>query len=171
MHTEALLTYIRFRVREELATAKGNLREAKEWGALASKSAQDAKILRSQMSKADISGGIDVLSQLFEAVESDVGILPLLPKLLEQPMDDADMIIWSIINYIRRLEEKPVVSYRQVWSFYDDMLREHYKQNGWNQEEIEKFLKKRNNVFKDMEQVYIEPLYQQSLLEESEGEV
>ena len=34
MHTEALLTYIRYRVKEELATAEGNVTEARQWEVL-----------------------------------------------------------------------------------------------------------------------------------------
>lgn len=171
MHTEALLTYIRYRVKEEIATAKGDVKDAKEWGSLAQKAAQDAKINPSQMSKSDISGGVDVVSQLFEAVESEVGIIPFLPKLLEQPYDDADMIIWCIINYHRRLEEKPTVRYRDIYSFYDEMLKEHYKQNGFNDKQIEEFLKKRNNVFRDMEEIYIEPLYEQQNTDNESEEI
>ncbi len=170
MHSEMLLVYIRYRVKEELATAAGDVKEAKQWGELASKAAQDAKINPSQMSKSDISGGIDVISQLFEAVESEVGIIPLLPKLLEQPYDDADMIIWSIINYIRRLEEKPTVTYRDIYKFYDEMLNEHYKQNGYNDEQIKEYLRKRNNVFRDLEEIYIEPLYSKDVLDEDGDE-
>jgi len=161
MHTEALLVYIRYRVKEEIETAQNHIKEAKEWGALASKAALDAKINPAQMSKSDISGGIDVMTQLFETIESEVGIIPFLPKLLEQPYDDADMIIWSIVNYIRRLEEKPVVDYKSIYVFYDEMLNEYYKQMGFNQGQIEKFLQKRNNVFRDLGKIYIEPLYQE----------
>ena len=170
MHSEMLLVYIRYRVKEEMATATGDVREAKQWGELASKAAQDAKINPSQMSKSDISGGIDVVSQLFEAVESEVGIIPLLPKLLEQPYDDADMIIWSLVNYIRRLEEKPTVTYRDIYKFYDEMLNEHYKQNGYNDDQIKEYLRKRNNVFRDLEEIYIEPLYSKDVLEEDGDE-
>lgn len=159
LHTENLLTYIRYRVKEEMATARGDVKEAKEWGTLAAKAAQDAKINVSQLSKSDISGGVDVLSQLFEAVESEVSIIPLLPRLLEQPYDDADLIIWATINYNRRLEDKPTVSYREVWNFYDKMLEEYFEQQGYNEEQIIKFKAKRNNVFRDLERVYIEPLY------------
>lgn len=108
-HTENLITYIRFRVKEEIESAKGNVREAKEWAALADKAAQNAKINVSQLSKSDLSGGVDLICQIFEAAETEVGIIPLLPRLLEQPYDDADMIIWAIINYARRLEDKPRV--------------------------------------------------------------
>lgn len=160
LHTEGLLTYIRFRVKEEMATARGDVKEAKEWGQLASKQAIDAKINVSQLSKSDISGGVDVLSQLFEAVETELGIIPLLPKVLEQPYDDADMVIWAIINYYRRLEDKPKVAYRDIYNFYDDMLSEHFSTHGFTLDEIEDFKAKRNNVFRDLESIYKEPLYE-----------
>jgi hypothetical protein len=164
LHTEGLLTYIRYRVKEEMATAANQVREAKEWGTLASKAAQDAKINVSQLSKSDISGGVDVLSQLFEAVESEVGVIPLLPHLLEQPYDDADMVIWATVNYNRRLEDKPAVPYRDIWTFYDEMLGEYFSQQGFNEDQVEDFKSKRNNVFRDLSQIYKEPLY------ESDGE-
>jgi hypothetical protein len=159
LHTEGLISYIRFRVKEELATASGNVKEAKEWGALASGSAKDAKLNVSQLSKSDISGGVDVVSQLFEAVETEVSIIPLLPKILEQPMDDVDMVIWATVNYNRRLEDKEKVSYREIWNFYDEMLDEFFQSKGYNSEEKERFKASRNNVFRDLNEVYIEPLY------------
>lgn len=159
LHTEGLLVYIRFRVQEEMASSRGDAKEAKDWAALASKAAQDAKINVSQLSKSDISGGVDVLAQLFEAVETEASIIPLLPKVLEQPYDDADMIIWSNINYYRELEGKPRVPYRDIWNFYDTMLGEYYEQKGFNEEQIIESKQKRNNVFRDLGEVYIEPLY------------
>ncbi|AMR10794.1 hypothetical protein AB684_11585 [Bacillus licheniformis] len=159
LHTEGLLSYIRFRVKEELATAKGQVKEAKEWGSMASKAATDAKINVSQLSKSDISGGVDVLSQLCEAVETELGIIPLLPRLTAQPYDDADLIIWAIINYYRRLEDKEKVSYKDIYKFYDEMLEEDFKSKGLSSEEIDKLKKARNNVFRDLEDVYKEPLY------------
>ncbi|MCY7986008.1 hypothetical protein MOC41_06785 [Bacillus spizizenii] len=159
LHTEGLLSYIRFRVKEELATAKGEVKEAKEWGQMASKAATDAKINVSQLSKSDISGGVDVLSQLFEAVETELGIIPLLPRLTAQPYDDADLIIWAIINYYRRLEDKEKVAYKDIYHFYDEMLEEDFKSKGLTTQEIENLKKARNNVFRDLEDVYKEPLY------------
>ncbi|MGG3892028.1 hypothetical protein [Metabacillus fastidiosus] len=159
LHTEGLITYIRYRVKEEIATAKGEVKEAKEWGQLASKAAQDAKINVSQLSKSDISGGVDVLSQMFEAVENEISVIPLLPKIMEQPYDDADLIIWATINYNRRLEDKPPTTYRDIWNFYDDMLQEHFETQNFSEEQIKEFKARRNNVFRDLEKVYIEPLY------------
>jgi len=80
MHTEALLNYIRYRVKEEIATAKGDVKEAKEWGALAKDAATAAKINPSQLSKADLSDGLSTFSELSQAVEKAVDIIPILPR-------------------------------------------------------------------------------------------
>lgn len=161
-HIEGLKTYIRFRVKEEISTAKGDVKEAKEWAALAKDAATAAKINVSQLSKSDISGGVDLLPQLFEAVESEVGIIPILPYLKEQPYDDADLIIWVIVNYLRRLEDKPRIAYKEIWDFYDQMLEEYYLQKGFTNESIKIEKEKRNNVFRDLGEVYKEPLYEES---------
>lgn len=160
LHTEGLLSFIRFRVKEEMATARGDVKEAKEWGSLASKAATDAKINVSQLSKSDISGGVDVITQLFEAVETELGIIPLLPRLTAQPYDDADLIIWAIINYYRRLEDKEPVNYEDVYRFYDEMLEEDFKSKGMTDDQIKKSKEERNNVFRDLGKVYTEPLYE-----------
>ena len=146
-HDEGLITYIRFRVKEELATARGDSKEAKEWGTMAAKAADDAKINVRQLSKSDISGGIELVPQIFEAVESNVGVISIMPKLKAQPYDDADLIIWCIVNYIRGLEDKSRVSYKDIWNFYDEML------------ENEKH--KRNAIFRDLGEVYKEPIYEE----------
>jgi hypothetical protein len=161
-HIEGLKTYIRFRVKEELATAKGDVKNAKEWGSMAKDAATAAKINVSQLSKSDISGGVDLLPQLFEAVESEVGIISILPHLKEQPYDDADLIIWCIVNYCRRLEDKPRIEYKEIWQFYDQMLEEYYKQKGFSKDKIKEEKIKRNNIFRDLGEVYREPVYEES---------
>jgi len=161
-HIEGLKTYIRFRVKEEISTAKGDVKDAKDWAALAKDAATAAKINVSQLSKSDISGGIDLLPQLFEAVESEVGIIPILPHLKEQPYDDADLIIWSVVNYLRRLEDKSRITYREIWNFYDEMLNEFFMQQGFSEESIKIEKEKRNNVFRDLGKVYKEPIYEES---------
>lgn len=160
MHSENLINYIRYRVKEQMATANGDYREAKEWGKLASDEAKAGKLNVSQLSKSDISGGVDILTQLSEAVESQVSVIPLLPKVLEQPYDDVDLILWANINYNRRLEDKPPVSYREIWNFYDEMIDEYCEQKGMTEEEKAEFKRKRETVFRDLAHVYVEPLYE-----------
>lgn len=126
MHTESLLTYIRYRVKEELATAKGDVTEASKWGGLADKASERAKINPSQLSKADLSGGLNGFGELSRAVEQAVDIVPILPKFKEKPQDKVDFTLWCYINYIRRLKNMPDVEYKEIYKFYEDR-KEEYK--------------------------------------------
>lgn len=159
LHTERLITYIIHKVKEEMATASGEVGEAEKWAKLAQKDAQDAKLNISQLSKNDITGGVDLLPQLIEAVEERVSLIPIMPKLRTVPYDDADMIIYALSNYNRRLEGKEVVEYKDVWSFYDDFFYEHFKDKGYADDEIKEMKSKRDDMFKDLGSVYSEPLY------------
>jgi len=125
MHTEALLTYIRYRVKEELATAAGRSKEAKEWGTLAKDAAQAAKINPSQLSKADLSDGLDSFGQLTRSVEQAVDIIEILPKFKERPQDKVDVTIWCYINYVRDLFGMPPVEYKEIYKFYEDRKKEY----------------------------------------------
>lgn len=128
MHTEALLTYIRYRVKEELATAKGDVAEAQKWGQLADKASERAKINPSQLSKADLSGGLNGFSELSRAVEQAVDAISILPKFKERPQDKVDFTLWCYINYIRRMKNLPDVEYKEIWHFYEER-KEEYKRN------------------------------------------
>lgn len=160
LHTENLITYIRFRVKEEIATAEGDAMSAQKWGSLAENASKNAKITVQQLSKSDISGGIDLVPQIFEAVEDKLGIIPTLPYLKEQPYDDADLIIWAIMNYTQRLEDKPRIEYREVWDFYDEMLQDFYNQKGYDESQVKEERNKRNAIFRDLSKVYKEPIYE-----------
>ena len=127
MHTEALLTYIRYRVKEELATAKGDVSEAQKWGQLADKASERAKINPSQLGKADLSGGLDGFGELTRAIEQAVDIVPILPKFIARPQDKVDFTLWCYINYVRRLKNLPDAEYKDIWHFYEDR-KEEYKQ-------------------------------------------
>lgn len=125
MHTEALLTYIRYRVKEELSTAQGDIKSAKDWGALAQKAAQDAKINPSQLSKSDLSDGLDTFGQLVRTVETAEDIIPILPRFKERPQDKVDFTIWCYINYIRDLKGLPLAEYEEIYKFYEERKKEY----------------------------------------------
>ncbi|WJV20704.1 hypothetical protein QU593_09840 [Rossellomorea marisflavi] len=124
MHTEALLTYIRYRVKEELATSKGDSKSAKEWGTLAKDAATAAKINPSQLSKSDLSDGLDTFGQLVRSVEQAIDIIPILPQFKEKPQDKVDFTIHCYINYIRDLQGLPLASYEDVYAFYEQRIKE-----------------------------------------------
>lgn len=153
MHIEALTTYIRYRVKEEMATARGDVKEAKAWGELASKAAQDAKINPSQLSKADLSDGLSTFSELSQAIESEVDIIPILPKFKFRPNDALDFNIWCYVNYIRDLKGLPPCKYEELYAFYDKRKKDYIDQYGdpygifdgdpteKNRDKIKKFIK------------------------------
>jgi hypothetical protein len=127
MHTEALLNYIRYRVKEELATASGDVKDAKDWGALAKDAATAAKINPSQLSKADLTEGLSTFGELVRAVEQSVDIIPILPRFKEKPQDKADFTIWCYINYVRDLKGLPPCDYKAVYQFYEERKKEYAK--------------------------------------------
>lgn len=130
MHTEALLNYIRYRVKEEIATAKGDVKEAKEWGALAKDAATAAKINPSQLSKADLSDGLSTFSELSQAVEKAVDIIPILPRFKYRPNDALDFNIWCYVNYMRDLSGLPPCKYEDIYAFYDRRKEDYIRQYG-----------------------------------------
>ena len=153
MHTEALLIYIRYRVKEEIATALGNIQDAKAWGEMANKAATNAKINPSQLTKADLSDGLSTFSELSQAVEKEVDIIPILPRFKYRPNDALDFNIWCYVNYMRDLAGLPPCNYEDVYAFYDERKRDYVAQYGdpygmfsddtseKNRENIKKFIK------------------------------
>ena len=124
MHTEALLNYIRYRVKEELATAKGDVKEAKEWGGLAKEAATAAKINPSQLSAADLADGLSGFGQLARAVEQAVDIVEILPKFKQSPQDNVDFTLWCYINYARELKGLGDCKYEEIYGFYEQKKRD-----------------------------------------------
>lgn len=130
MHTEALITYVRYKVKEEMAVAAGKPTEAKTWGELAMKQADKAKINPNQLSKADLQGGLSTIGEIAQAVEQNVDIIPILPQFRYRPNDAVDFCIWNYINYARNLEGKPLVEYKDVYQFYDKMREDYITSTG-----------------------------------------
>ena len=125
MHTEALLKYIRYSVKEELATASNDVAEAKQWGQLAKDAANAAKINPSQLSASDLQDGLSTFGQLVRAVEKHVDIIPILPHFKESPQDLPDFVIWCYINYIRELKGLTPCEYKDIYYFYEKKKQEY----------------------------------------------
>jgi hypothetical protein len=130
MHTEALLKYIRYSVKEEMATAQGNVSDAKSWGQLAKDAATAAKINPSQLSASDLTGGLNSFSELIKAAEQVVDIIPILPQFKYRPNDALDFVIWCYVNYVRDLKGLPLCEYEDIYEFYDRRKKEYIDQYG-----------------------------------------
>jgi len=130
MHTEALLNYIRYRVKEEIATAKGDVSESKNWAGMAKDAATSAKINPSQLTKADLTEGLNTISELSQAIEREIDIIPILPRFKFRPNDALDFNIWCYVNYERHLKGMPLVEYADIYKFYDERKADYIKQYG-----------------------------------------
>lgn len=130
LHQEALATYVRFKVQEELATSEGNVADAKKWYEAAMSAAESGKLMPKQLTQADLQGGINSFSEIFKAVEQAVDIIPILPKFKYRPNDSLDFNIWCYINYARDLQGLPQCEYEDVYKFYDKKKEEYLSQYG-----------------------------------------
>lgn len=150
MHSEALLNYVRTKVKEEQAIAQGDSKDAKEWGNLAQKYATAAKINPSQLSKADLQDGLNTFGELARAVEKNVDIIPILPKYKNRPQDKVDVTIWHLINYIRKLKGLPEAEYDEIYQFYEERKREAKESYGIDfDEEVKETLEMMNENSKE----------------------
>jgi len=130
IHQEALATYVRFKVKEEDATARGNVDEAKKWYDAAQNAAEKAKLTPKQLTKADLDSGVNSVSELTKAVEQAVDVIKIMPRFKYRPNDAPDFNIWCYVDYERKLNDQPPVSYEDVYSFYDKKREEYITQNG-----------------------------------------
>lgn len=129
-HAESLKSYVRLKAQEELATIRGEFKAAASWNESATRAAKDAKLNPSQLSKNDLEGGMSSFSELFQAVEQAVDVIPILPKFRQRPNDIIDFNIWCYIDYARELEGKPRISYEEVYQFYDERKTEYIARTG-----------------------------------------
>ena len=152
LHQEALATYVRFKVKEEMATASGNVDEAKKWYDAAQNAASNGKLTPKQLSAADLQKGVNSFSELTLAIEQATDVINILPKYKTQPHDAPDFNIYCYINYARKLKGLPTVEYKDIYKFYDDKMDEYLKQygdpNGVFTESNETMLKNRPNIEK-----------------------
>ena len=128
MHEECLREYCVNKVKETLAKARGDFKEAKDWAAMAKDVAEAGKLKPSQMSKADLSAGLDGFGQLARMVEEKVDIIPVLPKFTSQPKDKPDVVLWCYINYVRDLKGMPEADYKDIFHFYEERRADYEKQ-------------------------------------------
>ena len=130
MHEECLREYCIDKVKESLAKARGDLKEAKDWASMAKEQASSGKLNPSQMSKADLTGGLDTFGQMARMVEqTELGeFMRVLPIFMEQPKDRVDITLWMYVNYIRDLKGLEECTYEQIWDFYNKRIEEYEKE-------------------------------------------
>jgi hypothetical protein len=110
-------------VRARQCFARNDIDGAKAWMGIFKDTTSAGKLQPSQMSKADLSGGLNNFSEFYRSLEEVKGIIEILPEFKRQPRDDADFVIWCNINYMRRLKGLPDCKYEDIWEFYEEMVQ------------------------------------------------
>jgi hypothetical protein len=139
MHDEFFREYCVDKVKETLAKAKGDFKEAKEWASMAKDAAAGGKLQPSQMSKSDLTGGLDTFGQLSRMIEQTPKgeILEILPKFIEKPKDKVDVVLWLHINGIRDIKGLPPCEYKDIYKFYEEKRESYERQMLDNKENSE----------------------------------
>lgn len=118
LHTEALMTYVIYKVQSEVASQNNDPVAAEKWGRLASTASTAALLTPDKLSKTNENSGVDNLAELCKRIEESVdGKVPL-PKYAKLPKDEADKIIWCLINYNRDIRGLPPADYEEIYEFY-----------------------------------------------------
>jgi hypothetical protein len=125
MHVEALKKFCRYAVKEEFALSANQFKDAESYSKLASKAAEDAKINPKQLSKSDLTDGVDSFSELTKVVETAVDVISILPRFKERPHDKVDVTLWCYINYVRDMQSLPPAKYKDIYEFYDQRKRDY----------------------------------------------
>ena len=125
MHEEYLREYCVNKVKETLAKAQNDFKQAKEWANMAKDVADAGKLKPSQMTKADLAQGMDNFGQIAKLIDETYEVLEILPKFRERPKDNVDVTLWLYINYIRDLKGLPEVEYSEIYKFYDDRVKDY----------------------------------------------
>jgi len=134
-HKEFLMKACVCSVKADLAMAQDNVKEAKEWMTMFKETTSAGKLQPSQMSKADLSQGMDTFGQLSRMVEEAVDIIPILPQFKKKPKDMPDFNIWCWVNYERDLHGLPLCKYEDIYKFYEDRKKD-YLESGFIEEEL-----------------------------------
>lgn len=127
---ETLVAYVRFKVKEEIATARGDSQTALKWYNAAMDAAKEGILTPKSITGADLHNGVNTVSEIFKAVEEAVDVIPILPQFKYAPKDAVDFTIWCYINYERDLNGKEQCSYEDVYGFYDKKKQEYVDQYG-----------------------------------------
>lgn len=110
-------------VRANESMAIGDTDGAKVWITIFKDMTSAGKLQPAQMSKADLSGGLNNFSEFYKSIEQSRGAIEIMPEFTKQPKDDADMVLWCMVQYVRRLKGLPDVEFKEIWQFYDEMAR------------------------------------------------
>lgn len=101
--------------------ARNDADGSKVWFGIFKDMTSAGKLQPSQMSKADLSGGLNSFSEFFKTVEQSRSVIDILPTMYETPRDKADLVVYCLVQYVRRLKGLQDVEYKDIYKFYEEM--------------------------------------------------
>lgn len=109
-------------VKLDEALSTGNTDEAKIYSQMFKDFCQQGNLTPTQMAKEE-SEGISCFGEWYKQMENDCGVIGVVRALKKQPIDDADMVIFAVIQYIRRLTGRGDIKYEEIYNFYDELAK------------------------------------------------
>lgn len=136
LHHEAIQNYVKYSLRADQSIIDNDPEGAKKWGDLARNIAKQAKITPEQLSLADLnSGGVETIGEIIIAVEQAIDFIPPPLEYINNARDIADKMLADMINYLRKLEDKPVLEHKDIYDFINQevnaMINEFPNSYGW----------------------------------------
>jgi hypothetical protein len=108
-------------IRANDCMAKNDVDGAKTWMNIFKDTTSAGKLQPAQMSKADLSGGLNSFSEFWKTVEQAKGVIEILPTMYETPRDKADFVLFCMVQYVRRMKGMPDIEYKDIYNFYKEM--------------------------------------------------
>ncbi len=99
--------------------AEGDTKQAKDYLDMFDKIAKGGNLAPSQLSKADLQGGLNTFGELVKRVEQELDIIPILPRFMKEPKDDVDLTIYYYVSYIQHLLGQPLGKYEDIYKFIE----------------------------------------------------
>lgn len=130
MHRESLVNYCRAQIKYEIALEKNDISEIKAYYDMAQKTSVSGKLSPNQLSKSDITGGVNSFGEIARVVAKARGIIPIMPRFLRQPLDEIDFALYEYISYNSKLRGLPPPSYEDVYKFYYEKIDEYNERYG-----------------------------------------
>jgi hypothetical protein len=104
--------------------AKDDPDGTKTWMSIFKDMTNAGKLQPSQMSKADLSGGLNNFGEFWKSLEDAKNVIEILPEFKKQPRDDADFVLYCNIQYMRRVLGLPDIKYDEIWKFYEELAEQ-----------------------------------------------
>ena len=130
IHEDMFMQWVKYSVLSDIALENGDDKRAKELSDLATKAATNAKMNPSQFKAEDFTDGINAFTDYAKMAEKVVDIIPVLPQFRYAPNDAVDFIMWTDINYMRKVLGLGEASYEEIYGFYDEKKRKYIESYG-----------------------------------------